>query len=247
MDFKDRIALITGGSRGIGRAIALELAGRGCDVAFSFREREADAQALADEITGLGRRAAAFRVDVADFAAVQQLGKEVKAQFGKIDLLVNNAGVTRDAQFLMMREEEWDQVLGINLKGAFNASKAVVFTMMKQRSGRILNISSVSGLIGQRGQVNYSASKAGLIGLTKALAKEVGPLGITVNALALGLVETDMTAGLAEPQRARYLKDIPLARFATAAEVGRVAAFLLSDAAAYITGQTIVMDGGLAM
>ncbi|MCC6555759.1 MAG: 3-oxoacyl-[acyl-carrier-protein] reductase [Polyangiaceae bacterium] len=247
MEFEGRTALITGGSRGIGRAIALELSARGCDVAFTYREREAEARGLADELTARGRRVAALRVDVADFAAMQQMGKELKARFGRIDMLVNNAGVKRDAQLLMMNEEDWDQVLGVNLKGAFNAAKAVIFAMMKQRSGRILNVSSVSGLIGLRGQANYSASKAGLIGFTKALAKELGPVGITVNSLALGFVETEMIADLPEQQRERYLQEIPLRRFATVDEVGRFAAFLLSDAAGYLTGQTVVMDGGLAM
>jgi 3-oxoacyl-[acyl-carrier protein] reductase len=247
MDFSGRTAIVTGGSRGIGRAICTELARRGCDIAFNyFRSREA-AERLAEELAVLGCRARAFAADSADFAAVEAMVAQVREQFGRIDYLVNNAGIIRDKLLLAMNERDWDEVLAVNLKGAFNFSKAVIGRMIKARFGSILSISSVSGIVGMAGQANYAASKAGLIGLTKSLAREVASRNITVNVLALGLIETDMTRGLAPEYKARMLDSIPLRRYGDVGEVARIAAFLLSDDARYITGQVIQADGGLAM
>jgi len=247
MGFEGRTALVTGGARGIGRAICLELARSGCDVALNFSRSRDKAEAVAREIASTGRRCEAFEADVSDFGAVVDMVRRVGDSFGRLDFLVNNAGIIRDGLILRMTEEEWDQVIDTNLKGAFHCSKAVVSGMIKARFGSILNITSISGLVGMAGQVNYSASKAGMIGLTKALAKEVASRNITVNALALGLIETDMTQGLAEAYVSRMKETIPLRRFGTPEEVGRMAVFLLSDSARYITGQVLQADGGLAM
>ena len=246
-EFKGRTAIVTGGSRGIGRAIARELAARGASVAFSFtRSRELADQLVAD-IEKEGGRALGCQADVTDFAAAEAMVKSVKTEFGSIDYLVNNAGITRDKLIMMMTQEDWDAVLDTNLKGVFNVTKHAVSVMVRQRRGAILNIASISGVVGMAGQTNYSASKAGLIGFTKALAKEVGRRNITVNALALGLIETDMTAALPDEYKQKMLDQIPLGRYGTVEEVARVAAFLLSDDARYITGQVLQADGGLAM
>ena len=204
-------------------------------------------QSLVDEVSALGRKAKACQVNVADFGAVESMVKQVREEFGRIDYLVNNAGIIRDKLILRMSEADWDDVLDTNLKGAFNFSKAAVGVMMKARFGSILNITSISGVVGMPGQVNYSASKAGMIGFTKALSKEVASRNITVNALALGFIGTDMTESLSEEHKSRMKEMIPLQRFGTAEEIGRIAAFLLSDDARYITGQVIQVDGGLAM
>ncbi|HWP44059.1 MAG TPA: 3-oxoacyl-[acyl-carrier-protein] reductase [Blastocatellia bacterium] len=246
-DFEGRAGIVTGGTRGIGRTITMELAARGASVAFSFTKSAEAAESLVSEITSSGGRAMAFQADVADREAVERMVKDVKERFGAIDFLVNNAGITRDKLLMMMSEEDWDAVLDTNLKGAFNVTKPVVSVMVRQRRGAIVNIASVSGVVGMAGQTNYSASKAGLIGFTKALAKEVARRNITVNALALGLIETEMTAVLPEDYRQKMLEQIPLGRYGTAAEVARIAAFLLSEDARYITGQVIQADGGLAM
>lgn len=239
--------IVTGASRGIGRAIALEIARRGGHVAFNYLRSDQAAAQLKSELEALGVKALAFKVDAGDLKAVREMVNEVKKSFGKIDALVNNAGLTRDKLIMMMSEEDWSEVIRTNLTGAFNFSRAAVFNMMKAKSGAILNISSISGLVGMPGQVNYSASKAGLIGMTKALAKEVGRHGVRVNALALGFIETDMTAALPAEHRAAAQNLIPLGRFGRIEDVAPVAAFMLSAAAGYITGAVIQVDGGLAM
>ena len=246
-EFQGRTAIVTGGSRGIGRAIAKELAARGASVAFSFTKNRELADELAQEIQDAGGRSLAFQGDVADAKSAEEMVRQVKSDLGSVDYLVNNAGITRDKLIMMMSEADWDAVIDTNLKGVFNVTKPAVSVMVRQRRGAILNIASISGIVGMAGQTNYSASKAGLIGFTKALAKEVARRNITVNALALGLIETDMTTGLADEYKQKMLEQIPLGRYGNVEEVARIAAFLLSDDARYITGQVIQADGGLAI
>src|ERR1041384_7036254 len=246
-EFQGRAAIVTGGSRGIGRAIVKELAARGAAGAFRYSGTLEVADQLVGKVEGAGGRARAFQADAVDAKAAEEMVKAVKAEFGSVDYLVNNAGITRDKLIMMMSADDWDAVIDTNLKGVFNVTKPAVAVMVRQRRGSILNIASISGVVGMAGQTNYSASKAGLIGFTKALAKEVGRRSITVNALALGLIETDMTASLAEEYKQKMIEQIPLGRYGTVEEVARVAAFLLSDDARYITGQVIQADGGLAM
>ena len=246
--FEGKSAIVTGGTRGIGKAIVLELARRGANVAFNYSKSADEAEKLKAEIEALGVKAFAAQCDVADTAAAADFVGQVKEAFGTVDYLVNNAGITRDQLILRMKEEDWDSVIDTNLKGAWNFSKAAVRPMMKnENGGSILNISSISGVVGMLGQSNYSASKAGMIGLTKSLAKEVASRKITVNALALGLVETEMAAEMNAEYREKILAQIPLGRLGNVSEVAEIACFLLSDSAAYITGQVIQIDGGLVL
>ncbi|MFN2500878.1 MAG: 3-oxoacyl-[acyl-carrier-protein] reductase [Pyrinomonadaceae bacterium] len=247
-EFQGTTAIVTGGTRGIGKAIVLELAARGANVAFNFSKSVEEAENLKAEIEALGVRAFAAQCDVADTAASAAFVGKVKDSFGSIDYLVNNAGITRDQLILRMKEEDWDSVIDTNLKGAWNFSKAAIRPMMRnENGGSILNISSISGVVGMLGQSNYSASKAGMIGLTKSLAKEVASRNITVNALALGLIETDMATEMNEEYREKIIAQIPLGRLGNVMEVAELACFMLSPSAAYITGQVIQADGGLAM
>ncbi len=246
--FAGRAAVVTGATRGIGRAIALELARRGADVAFNYAQSAEAAEGLKAELEGLGVRALAAQCDVASTEAATEMVKQVKSELGRVDLLVNNAGITRDNLILRMKEEDWDSVIDTNLKGAWNFSRAALRHMLKNEGGgSVLNISSISGVVGMGGQSNYSASKAGMIGLTKALAKEVASRNVSVNALALGLVATDMSQALNEEYQQKLREQIPMGRYAQPEEVARIACFLLSDDARYITGQVIQADGGLAM
>lgn len=242
-----KIAIVTGSSRGIGAAIARELAAQGALVVVNHRDSAVQADAVVAEILAAGGVAVAIQADVSDFAEAQRLIKETVDRFGRLDILVNNAGTTRDMLIMMMPEADWDLVIQTNLKSAFNCAKAAVRPMMKQRAGRIINITSVSGLAGQAGQTNYSASKAGIIGFTKALAKEVGPRSITVNAVAPGFVPTVLTDVLTEDQKRAIIAMTPLGRFAKPEEIAYAVTFLASDQAAFITGQVVSVDGGLVM
>jgi 3-oxoacyl-[acyl-carrier protein] reductase len=246
--FEGRSAIVTGGTRGIGKAIVLELARRGANVAFNYARSADEAERLKQEIEGTGVKVFAAQCDVANTDAAADFVKQAVTEFGTVDFLVNNAGITRDQLILRMKEDDWDAVMDTNLKGAWNFSKAVVRPMMKNEAGgAIVNITSVSGVVGMLGQTNYSASKAGMIGLTKALAKEVASRKITVNALAPGMIETEMTAEMNADFREKINASIPLGRFGTVQEVADIASFLLSDSARYITGQVVQCDGGLAM
>ncbi|MCE7948815.1 MAG: 3-oxoacyl-[acyl-carrier-protein] reductase [Chloroflexi bacterium CFX4] len=243
----ERVAVVTGASRGIGRAIALELARRGAAVVVNYNASAEAAEQVVAAIQGAGGSALAVQADVSDLAQAEALIKAAQTQFGKVDILVNNAGMTRDGLLMSMKETDWDSVLDTNLKSAWSCCKAAVRGMIKQRSGRIVNITSVVGISGQAGQTNYSASKAGLIGFTKALAREVASRQITVNAVAPGFITTDMTASLSAELMAELNKRIPLARYGAPEDIAYAVAFLVSDEASYITGQVLTVDGGLIM
>jgi 3-oxoacyl-[acyl-carrier protein] reductase len=247
IDLGGKAALITGGSRGIGRAIALRLAGQGADVAFSYKGNETAAKATAAEIEALGRRALAIQGDVRDPESAEAVVKTALEAFGKVDILVNNAGITRDDLIMRMSPDAWRDVLETNLYGAFWTTKAVTRPMLKAKGGRIINITSVSGQAGQMGQANYSAAKAGLIGLTKATARELASRSITVNAVAPGFVLTELTENLPDDLKAQLIERTPLGRFGTTEEIASAVAFLASDEASYITGQVLAVDGGLVM
>jgi 3-oxoacyl-[acyl-carrier protein] reductase len=240
-----KVALVTGGGRGIGRAVSLALAQAGADVAVAVGSDLDAAKTVAEEIRALGRRSLARRADVASYAEAEALVAATTAELGGLDILVNNAGVTRDGLLMRMSEADWDTVLDVNLKGTFNCTRAAIRGMVKQRGGRIVNVTSIMGLAGNAGQANYAASKAGIIGFTKSVAREVGSRGITCNAVAPGWIETRMTETLPEAIAQQVLKQIPLGRLGRPEDVAGVVAFLCSDVAAYVTAQVLVVDGGL--
>ena len=241
-----QIAVVTGAGRGIGRAIALQFAAEGADIVCVSRTTE-NSEKVAAEVRALGRQSWAFAVDVADSSAVSAAAESILKATGKVDILVNNAGVTRDGLLMRMSDQDWDSVIDTNLKGAFLFTKAFTRAFLKQRSGRILNIASVIGLIGNAGQANYAASKAGLIGFTKSVAKELASRGITVNAIAPGFIETDMTTVIKPEMKQALLAQIPLSSFGQAEDIAQAALFLASKEARYITGQVLSVDGGLVM
>jgi 3-oxoacyl-[acyl-carrier protein] reductase len=246
MRLEGKVVLITGGGRGIGREIALLLAKEGADIVI-WDVNPQDTEKTVKDIEALGRKALAGQVDVTDFAMVEEGINKILDKFGKIDILVNNAGITKDNLLLRMSQQEWDAVINVNLKGTFNCTKAVSKPLIKQRAGKIINIASIIGIIGNAGQANYSASKAGIIALTKSAAKELAGRNINVNAIAPGFIQTEMTAKLSEELKAKMLGNIPLGKLGLPADVANVCLFLASSEADYITGQTIVVDGGMVM
>lgn len=247
MSLKGKVALVTGASRGIGRAIAIELAKQGANVVVNFAGNREKAEQVVNSVKEYGVEAIAIKANVASADEVAQMVKQTVEAFGSLDILINNAGITKDGLIMRMKEEDWDAVIDINLKGVFNCSKAVTRQMMKQRFGRIVNISSVVGVLGNAGQANYVAAKAGVIGLTKTLSRELANRNINVNAVAPGFIETDMTGGLPEELKQSLLQQIPLARLGKAEEIASVVGFLVSENASYMTGQTLHVDGGMVM
>ena len=240
-----KVAVVTGGSRGIGRAICLALAAQNCDIALIYAGNEDAANKTVSECVSLGARAVSYKCDVSDYEETEKTFKQIKADFSTFDILVNNAGITCDKLMLSMKSEEFNRVIGVNLTGCFNATKQVYGVMAKKRSGRIINISSVAGIMGNAGQTNYAASKAGVIGLTKSVAKELAPRDVCCNAICPGFVSTDMTSEFENNEAAKAA--IPLGRFGKPEEIAALCAFLCSDGGAYITGQTITVDGGMCM
>lgn len=247
MSLKNKVALISGASRGIGRAIALELAKEGIHIAFSYLKSKPEAEGLEKELLKTGIKAKATQVDIKDFDAVTRWVEETKESFGRLDILINNAGIIKDKALALMELNDWQEVIDTNLNGAFNLTRAAVVTLLKQKRGNIINITSVSGITGMPRQTNYSASKAALIGFTKSLAKELAPYNIRVNAVAPGFIETDMLNELKEDYKNKIIERIPLGRLGKAEEVSQAVKFLLSEEAKYITGQTIVIDGGMSL
>ncbi|MFR1316058.1 MAG: 3-oxoacyl-[acyl-carrier-protein] reductase [Clostridium perfringens] len=244
---KDKVAIVTGGTRGIGRAIALKLADHGANIVINYRNSDKEAEELKGILEEKGAKVLAVKCDISNFEDSKNLMDKCKEVFGKIDILVNNAGITKDTLIMRMKEEDFDNVIDVNLKGTFNCAKHASAIMLKQRFGKIINMTSVVGIAGNAGQVNYAASKAGVIGLTKSLAKELGSRGITVNAVAPGFINTDMTASLSEKVKEEASKNIPLKRLGDPEDVANLVRFLASDAANYITGQVINVDGGMVM
>lgn len=247
MNLLDKTAIITGGSRGIGKAIALKLAKKGANIVVNYTSNSSKAEEAVNEIKKMGREAMAVKADVSNPDDVKNLIKETEKKFSSIDILINNAGITRDTLLIRMKEDDWDKVMSVNLKGTFLCTKLVGKKMMKQRSGNIVNIASVVGIIGNAGQANYSASKAGIIGFTKSTAKELSSRGINVNAVAPGFIETEMTKKLSEEVVENYSKNIPLGKMGKPEDVANVVSFLCSEEASYITGQVINVDGGMVM
>lgn len=243
----NKVAVVTGASRGIGRAVALALAQAGAKVVINYAGNAAAAREVEEKITAMGGEALVVQADVAQLESVEDLVKQATEHFGRIDILVNNAGITRDNLLMRMKEEDWDAVINTNLKGIFNCTKTIARVMMKQRSGKIINMSSVVGITGNAGQANYAAAKAGVIGFTKSMAKELASRGITVNAVAPGFIATDMTAVLSDQIKEELAGRVPLGRLGSAEEVASAVLFLASDAATYITGQTLHVDGGMVM
>ncbi|HAT4089690.1 3-oxoacyl-[acyl-carrier-protein] reductase [Clostridium perfringens] len=244
---KDKVAIVTGGTRGIGRAIALKLADKGANIVINYRNSDKEAEELKAILEEKGVKVLTVKCDISNFEDSKNLMNKCKEVFGKIDILVNNAGITKDTLIMRMKEEDFDSVIDVNLKGTFNCAKNASAIMLKQRFGKIINMTSVVGIAGNAGQVNYAASKAGVIGLTKSLAKELGSRGITVNAVAPGFINTDMTASLSEKVKEEASKNIPLKRLGDPEDVANLVGFLASDAANYITGQVINVDGGMVM
>ena len=244
---KDKVAIVTGGTRGIGRAIALKLADHEANIVINYRNSDKEAEELKAILEGKGVKVLTVKCDISNFEDSKNLMDKCKEVFGKIDILVNNAGITKDTLIMRMKEEDFDNVIDVNLKGTFNCAKHASAIMLKQRFGKIINMTSVVGIAGNAGQVNYAASKAGVIGLTKSLAKELGSRGITVNAVAPGFINTDMTASLSEKVKEEASKNIPLKRLGDPEDVANLVGFLASDAANYITGQVINVDGGMVM
>lgn len=244
---KDKVAIVTGGTRGIGRAIALKLADHGANIVINYRNSDKEAEELKAILEGKGVKVLTVKCDISNFEDSKNLMDKCKEVFGKIDILVNNAGITKDTLIMRMKKEDFDNVIDVNLKGTFNCAKHASAIMLKQRFGKIINMTSVVGIAGNAGQVNYAASKAGVIGLTKSLAKELGSRGITVNAVAPGFINTDMTASLSEKVKEEASKNIPLKRLGDPEDVANLVGFLASDAANYITGQVINVDGGMVM
>jgi 3-oxoacyl-[acyl-carrier protein] reductase len=245
-DLHSKTVIISGASRGIGRAIAKELAVQGANISFNFLQNEQGAADLVGELNDLGASAKAFKADIRDYEAVKSWVEETKKIYGAIDIVINNAGVIKDKALALMDTDDWHNVINTNLDGTFNLSRAAIISFIKQKSGIVINISSVSGMIGLPRQTNYSASKAGILGFTKSLAKEVGPYNIRVNAVAPGFIDTEMLDDLTEEYRKQILKEIPLNRLGKVEEVAKVVKFLVSEDAGYITGQTFVIDGGLS-
>lgn len=242
-----KCAVITGASRGIGREIAIKYAKEGANIVLNYRNSKEEALQLKEELDELGSNTLIFKANVSKFEEAEKLIKEAKEVFGRVDILVNNAGITKDNLIMRMKEEDFDSVIDVNLKGAFNCLKAVTPIMIRQKSGKIINMSSVVGVIGNAGQVNYSASKAGLIGMTKSLAREIGGKNININAIAPGFIDTDMTKVLSEDQKKNIISQVPLKRLGHAEDIANLALFLASDQSNYITGQVIHVDGGMAM
>lgn len=247
MALKNKTVIISGATRGIGRAIAFELAGEGAHISFNYLKSDNEAMALEKEIKDLGVNAKSYKVDIKDYNAVKSWVDDTKELFGGIDIVVNNAGIIKDKALALMEPYDWQEVINTNLDGTFNLTRAAIVTLIKQKSGVIINIASVSGIVGIPRQTNYSASKAGIIGFTKSLAKEVAPYNIRVNAVAPGFIETDMLNDLKDEYKQRILKQIPLMRLGRPAEIAKAVKFLVSDDAGYITGHTVVIDGGISI